>query len=180
MRLPDGNLDGSGFSAFGFQSIRKLETGQIPTITAVDNSASYNGWSDFYNTIQAIIQVEANGIQSQGFWINHPDTDTTINPGDHSDHVTTGQAVQAMEIISSLNQALYIDYALSSFPPDLTGANFFWKSGMFAAYVRALYDSCGYSILSEGADPSGYIGLCSRSAHFRTVAPQGTVESSAD
>ena len=168
MRLPDGNIDGSGFPLYGNQSIGKLRTGAIPTITAVDQSATYNGWSDFVNTIQAIIQAEASGIQSTP-WINYTNPDPSINPGDHSDHVTTGQAAQAMGIISNLNQALFINYHLSSFPEDLTGENSFWKCGMFAAYEKAVYDASGHSTLAEPGASANYIGWCLRSPHYSII-----------
>lgn len=165
MRLPDGNSDGSGFPLYNHQSLLRLKNNTIQTIKAVDESATYNGWSDLYQTIQAIIQSESSGIQSQ--WINYPDTDTTINPGDHSDHYATGSAVQAMAIISTLKQALFVDYNISNDPADLTGTDLFWKSAMFAAYEEAMYKGSGHSTISE--NPVLYIGWCLRSAHFRTI-----------
>jgi GlcNAc-PI de-N-acetylase len=41
MRIPDGNLDGSGFASTGFTSLQKLWQGTIPTIAVIDGSSSY-------------------------------------------------------------------------------------------------------------------------------------------
>ena len=41
LRLPDGNLDGNGFGARGYQSLSKFMLRQIDTIGAVDGSTTY-------------------------------------------------------------------------------------------------------------------------------------------
>jgi GlcNAc-PI de-N-acetylase len=164
MRLPDGNIDGNGFPPM-FQSLLKLKNGTIQTIDTVDKSAIYNGWSDLYQTIQAIIELERAGIQSQ--WINYPDTNTINNPGDHSDHYETGNAVQSMGIISTLRQALFVGYNISNNPANLSGVDSFWKSAMFAAYEEAMYKGSGHSTIGEA--PNKYIGWCLRSVSFRTI-----------
>ena len=41
MRLPDGNVDGSGFAAQNFESLQKLYTGAVSQMTTVDGSSSY-------------------------------------------------------------------------------------------------------------------------------------------
>jgi len=172
LRLPDGNGDGSGFPLYGYQSLHKLHQGTISAITAVDNSATYNGWNDLCRTIQAIIESEISDIQSK--WINYPDTDTILNPGDHSDHLETGMAVQAMNIPSGLYQVLFVDYATLNDPPDLTGTDLFWKSAMFSAYEEAMYNGSGHSTISES--PGSYIGWCLRSARFRIISPTGETQ----
>jgi hypothetical protein len=164
MRLPDGNIDGSGFPPT-FQSLSKLKNGAIQTIDTVEKSAIYSGWSDLYQTIQAIIELERAGTQSQ--WINYPDANMISNPDDHSDHYATGSAVQAMGIISTLGQALFVGYNINNNPANLTGVDSFWKSAMFAAYEAAMYKSSGHSTIGEA--PSKYIGWCLRSASFRTI-----------
>ncbi|MEM5651003.1 hypothetical protein AAHB57_30310 [Bacillus cereus] len=52
LRLPDGNVTGSGFSSQGYQSLQKLYRRQIPFIKALDGSTIYHGWQDFVNTLQ--------------------------------------------------------------------------------------------------------------------------------
>jgi hypothetical protein len=166
-RLPDGNLDGNGFSTHNFQSLSKLRLGQISTITAIDNSAIYPSWSDFYTTLQTIIVLESNGISN--ILINYLNPDMSINPNDHPDHITTGQAVQAMSIIPSLRQALFVGYNVSNALGNLPQTDLFWKAGMFAAYEKAVFDGSGYSTLHENIDT--YLGWCLSSANFITIIP---------
>ena len=94
MRVPDGNGLGTGFPRYGRQSLHRLRLGEIDVATTVDQSTEYVGWQDFVDTLQAIVDAEADGIPSSG--IDHPETDELLNPGDHSDHVTTGLALEAM------------------------------------------------------------------------------------
>jgi hypothetical protein len=165
LRLPDGGLDSRGFPAYHHQSLSKLKYGQIDSITAVDNSATYSGWSDFSMTLQEIVQAESSGIAS--VWVNYPNPDLSANPDDHPDHIATGQAVQAMPIISSLQQALFVGYSLGRAPMGLTATDLFWKAGMFAAYEKAVFDRSKYRTLSEGVHI--YLGWCLSSPSFITV-----------
>lgn len=167
LRLPDGNLDGKGFSEQHYQSLSKLRKGQISTITAIDNSATYHSWPDFYITLQTIILSESRGISN--IWINYLNPDTNTNPNDHPDHITTGQAIQAMTIISDLRQALFIGYNVSNAQENLLLTDLFWKAGMFAAYEKAVFDSSGYSTLHEGIHT--YLRWCLSSANFITSNP---------
>jgi len=167
LRLPDGNLDGNGFTAHNYQSLCKLKAKQISTITAVDNSTTYNSWLDFYTTLETIILSESHGIST--VWINYLNPDTGANPNDHQDHVATGQAVQAMTINSSLQQALFVGYNVSNVSESLNGTDLFWKAGMFAAYEKAVFDGSGYSTLHESIQT--YLRWCLSNAKFITVNP---------
>ncbi len=167
LRLPDGNLDGNGFTLYHYQSLSKFRSGQINTITSVDSSATYNSWSNFYNTIQTIIQLESQDLSDIS--INYLNPDIRINPKDHIDHITTGQAVQEMAIIQGLRQALFSGYSISNVFNNLQPADLFWKAGMFAAYEKAVYDISGYSTLQETIPT--YIKWCLSSANFITINP---------
>lgn len=167
LRLPDGNLDGNGFSLYHYQSLYRLRSEQISTIIAIDTSATYISWSDFCITLQTIIQTESEGISE--VWINYLNPNTGTNPNDHIDHITTGQALQEMPVISSLQQALFVGYSVGTVGKNLQPTDLFWKAGMFAAYEKAVYDSCGYSTLQESI--STYIKWCLSSTNFITVNP---------
>ncbi len=167
LRLPDGNLDGNGFSLHHYQSLSRLRSGQISTITTIDNSATYNSWSDFYITLQDIIHYESRGISNA--WINYLNPDTVANPNDHTDHITTGQALQEMNIIGGLLQALFVGYSVSNTSDNLQPPDLFWKAGMFAAYEKAVYDRSDYSTLRESV--STYSKWCLSSANFITTNP---------
>lgn len=112
MRLPDGNIDGNGFPGTGNVSMTKLHAGSISSLTAIDGSTTYNGWSDVVNTLREIITAEATG--SPVVWLNIPDPDPTSNPGDHPDHLATGLASSAAQAtLPCVNMALYVGYAVS-------------------------------------------------------------------
>ena len=54
MRLPDGNIDGSGFASTGFTSLQKLYQGSIPQMTADDGSSSYT-LSSLISTLSSLM-----------------------------------------------------------------------------------------------------------------------------
>jgi hypothetical protein len=58
LRLPDGNIKGEGFEDTGFQSLLRLRSGAIGTMTAIDGSAVYRGWDDLARTLRAIVDAE--------------------------------------------------------------------------------------------------------------------------
>lgn len=149
-RIPDGNLDGSGFAACNFQSLFKLKAGDINFITAVDHSSTYHNWRDFIDTIESIINVEGQGISER--WINYLNPDIACNPGDHLDHLTLGHAIQEMKMITTLHQQLFVGYSMNRIPDILSLENLFWKAGMLAVYEKAVYDFCRYSTLRENMD----------------------------
>jgi hypothetical protein len=173
LRLPDGNLDGSGFSSYNYQSLTKLREGEINTITAIDNSSTYTSWPDFCNTIQGIFQLESNDFQNAS--VNYINPDTSQNPNDHNDHIATGQAIPSMAISSNLRQALFVGYSSRHGTENLPMPDLFWKAGMFAAYEKAVYDISGYSTLKEGVHT--YTEWCMKSAKFIIANAQTTPNS---
>lgn len=102
LRLPDGNTNGSGFQNNNYQSLNKLRTGAIASISTIGindvppltPTATYTGWTDLTNTIKAIINAEKiSGTQS---WIHTAhDNTSTYNINDHSDHTNASLAAQA-------------------------------------------------------------------------------------
>lgn len=164
LRLPDGDLHGNGFSAQGYHSLLKLRAGQISYIEAVDASCRYHSWRDVYTTIQAIMEWESDGISNR--CVNYLNPDTTENPNDHADHVATGQAIQDMDVIPGLRQALFVGYSVRNEGANLDGTDLFWKVGMFAAYEKAVLDGSDYSTLHEGIDI--YMDWCLKKPKFIT------------
>lgn len=165
LRLPDGNVTGSGFSSQGYQSLQKLYRRQIPFIKALDGSTIYHGWQDFVNTLQGIIDNEAGGFASVR--INYPETNKAINPGDHSDHRTTGLAVQAIPKYSRYNNFSYIGYNLRNYPVDLWDEDLFLKIAQFVVYDKTLSDLTRYSMLKKS--PFFFMEFCFRAAKFREL-----------
>lgn len=153
LRLPDGNLDGTGFASQNNQSLQRLRIGQISTITAVDGSATYAGWMDVCETLHQLIRQESAGNKNTLLHYLSPDTDA--NPDDHADHRATGLALQA---ITGCQQVRYAGYAMPTLAEPLAPEDLFWKAGMLAAYEKAVYDACGYSTLRESVET--YVGWC--------------------
>ena len=162
-RLPDGNLDGNGFAAGHYQSLSKFKSGKIRTIMAVDSSTIYDSWSDFYTTLESIIMTESAGNSNE--WINYLNPNEKENPNDHPDHIATGKAIQNMSILPNLKQSLFVGYNCRNASQNLHPSELFWKTGMFAAYEKAVFDGSGYSTLNENIDL--YYKWCIKSAHFK-------------
>jgi hypothetical protein len=164
LRLPDGNIDGSGFSKYNYQSLPKFSNGIINSITAIDNSTTYRDWTDLCNTLQTIIQTESGGISIS--CINYQNPCISANPNDHADHIATGQAIQAIGNLSHVPQALFAGYNSGNETTMMNETEYFWKAGMFAAYEKAVLDGSGYSTLKE--DIPTYLRWCARGANFIT------------
>ena len=167
LRLPDGNLNGSGFSACNFQSLVKFKCGQIDEITAIDNSATYHKWPDFLTTIESIISIESQG--SSNVCIHYLNPDIGTNPNDHPDHIATGQAIQSMTITATLHQLLFAGYSIDFMQDNLSLDELFWKAGMFAVYEKAVHDCCGYSTLRENIDT--YVRWCCSKPKLLSIFP---------
>jgi hypothetical protein len=58
LRLPDGDASGSGFAGTGFQSLKRLATGDINSLSTIDGSTIYHGWSDLVATVRDILNYE--------------------------------------------------------------------------------------------------------------------------
>lgn len=165
LRLPDGNLNGNGFSNNYYLSLSRLRSREILSITSVDHSTLYHDWDDFYFTLNGIIVNESEGISNPR--INYLDPD--LNSYDHPDHRATGYAIQAMEILSQAQQMLFSGYECVS-PEVISSGDFFWKVGMLAAYEKAVFDNSGYSTLKE--DVSLYLDWCLRKATVTQINHQ--------
>ena len=166
-RLPDGNLDGNGFSVNAYQSLSQLKLRGTLTIDAVDHSTVYNSWEDFCSTLNEVVNYESKG--SGNTWINYLIPETNSNLFEHPDHCATGLAVQAMDILPGCHQALFSGYACKS-ADSISSTNLFWKIGMLAAYEKAVFDMSGYSTLKE--DIAQYEQWCFRNADFITISQQ--------
>ncbi|MGN6618710.1 MAG: PIG-L family deacetylase [Ilyomonas sp.] len=172
LRLPDGNLDGKGFSSNHYQSLSKFGKGEINKINAIDFSTSYHSWQDLLITIEAIIRFESEN--QTDITVHYQDPDRKRNPDDHADHIATGQAIQQIPFISGFKQLLYTDYSVNSNnEKQMTGEELFWKIGIFSAYEKTVYDICGYSTLKEGV--STYVNWCLSTAEFISINP-GSVD----
>jgi hypothetical protein len=72
-----------------------------------------------------------------------------------------------MAILKELQQVLYAGYGVCKSAGLLNGQDLFYKTGMFAAYEKAVFDLSGYSTLRE--DYNLYKNWCSKTAKFMVV-----------
>ena len=137
LRLPDGNMDGNGYGSTGLQSLHRLHEGAVPSIRAVDGSATYRGWDDLTRTLRDLIDRERG--HATNVWVNVPDTDVTKNPGDHSDHQQTASGVlEASRDLSCIGTTFYLDYVLASLGENATWHDRDIKTATFAAVALGL------------------------------------------
>ncbi|MGO8951650.1 MAG: PIG-L family deacetylase, partial [Ktedonobacterales bacterium] len=129
LRLPDGNVDGSGFPSDSYESSQKLWQGTIPTMRAVDGSTSYSQ-QDLINTLADLLSLfQPDQILTQ-------DYAGTFGDGDHSDHHAVAYMTQAavQQYTSSFTLTGYLGYATSQHPANVTGSVLAVKQNAFYTY----------------------------------------------
>lgn len=131
LRLPDGDGSGNGYDSTGHQSLRRLEDGDIRTMTAIDGSATYRGWPDLVATLRTLIDRERAG--SPRVSLNVSDPDPAVNPGDHPDHRAASQAaLEAAAELSCARRVLHQTYHVADLPPNLGPEEDEMQAGVFA------------------------------------------------
>jgi hypothetical protein len=137
LRLFDGSVNGGGYASTGWQSLLKLETGQITSLGTVDQSTTYFGWADLAATLNSLITLERGACA--GAELNLPDPDASRNPGDHPDHIATGNLVlDAVAGMPGFGKILYSGYGISSRAPDLSPDDLQLKTATFAQVIAGL------------------------------------------
>lgn len=124
-RLPDGNTNGAGYPTTGSQSLQRLNTGAISTMSVLNHTSAEPAytytWASLVATIQAIINSEK--ITGQQAWLHSTSLNTGYNPGDHSDHrysATASQAAVPTPAFSWVGITGFMNYASSVQPSNLT------------------------------------------------------------
>src|SRR5215475_4083091 len=137
LRVPDGNASGAGYPVTGFQSLKRLASGESNVLRAVDGSTTYYGWDDLVATIRAIISFErAKAALAQ---VNVAEIDTRINPNDHADHLMTAKAaLDAVKDLSCVRRVYYVDYASSRLPQNLDAQQRDMESSVFAVTLAGV------------------------------------------
>ena len=172
LRVPDGHWSGDGYYETGFESLKRLSSGENNVLRAVDGSATYHGWDDLVTTVRAIIAYERGSATL--VQINVAETDTRINPKDHSDHLMTAKAaLAAAKDISCARRVYYVDYASSRLPQNLDAQKRDMESSVFAvtlAGVQALDHSTAWHHYDQS-----FVGR----NYFRVQEPTGRCDSAA-
>jgi hypothetical protein len=136
-RVADGNFDGAGFPTTNHQSLKRLLTGEINALDAIDGSTSYRGWNDLVATVRAVLDFERGDIA--GVELHVPETDPTINPDDHSDHMLTAQlALDAAQHIPHAQHVCHLGYASVKRPENLSALQRDLKCAVYAVTLAGV------------------------------------------
>ena len=138
MRLPDGNIDGSGFPSNGSESLQKLYSGTMDRIYPVDGTASYTLDGVLGTLLAFMTSFQPNSV-------NTLDYTATYGSGlDHSDHMTVAYlAIMAQrEYTTPHGFAGYQGYGTQSRPVNVSGSDFTRKADAFLAYTEWDYREC--------------------------------------
>lgn len=158
LHLPDGNLLGQGFKNTEYQSLHKLFTGVIPTISSVDGQSSYTS-TGLTSAIQTLISFyKPNQLWTQSSYVD--------SSPDHSDHGTTGKyAIQALNNYNqqsgqSIPVTYYLGYQMNVLPSNVSGVDSVNKQLIFKQYAE--YDKNVCETLTYCQNLSTYKSYYSR------------------
>jgi len=130
LRLPDGKRNGAGFPRYNHQSLRLLRAKRISSMTAVDSSATYQGWSDLVATVEELIGTDSD----RGVLIHTTDPSKAANPHDHFDHRMAGFLAEDLRKRRVSAARYYEGYALATRAANRSNAQARVKTAIFLAY----------------------------------------------
>ncbi|WP_228395088.1 DUF7402 domain-containing protein, partial [Modestobacter roseus] len=135
LRLPDGNIDGSGTGTSGYTSLQQLFQNQVASLRTVDTPVQDYTRAGLVQTLGALIN--ASGAAS----IRTHDERGRFGDGDHSDHYAVARlAFEARAAAApSLPIAGYLGYPGAQLPANVSGAELTAKQNAFLTY--APYDA---------------------------------------
>jgi hypothetical protein len=169
LRVPDGNASGAGYLTTGFQSLKRLASGETDLLKAVDGSTTYHGWRDLVATLSAIVAYERG--RAAMIQVNVAETDTRINPDDHTDHLMTAKAaLDAVKDSPCVRRVYYVDYASSRLPQNLNAQQRDMESSVFAVTLA------GIQALDHGTSWHHYDQSFVGRNYFRVQEPAGRCE----
>lgn len=142
MRIPDGNVHGDGFKATGNVSLKKLRDDPThPPLRPVDGSPVYQTWRNFRDTLASLLKGGTGPP-----WMNASDYNQTRDPGGHSDHYLTGDALQEF-VRSSYNRYWWLSYCTTGKPANLSQADYSHKNHLYwDGYVTVMKERLGHKI----------------------------------
>jgi len=149
LRLPDGNFTGVGYPIHNHASIQKLYDGSVASFSAIDNSTKYASLNDFIKTIRDLLTLESNTMGEVTF--NIADTNATMNPEDHSDHLHSSLIMQNVaKQLKMPSVRLYEEYATDKKDQNVFEDAFLVCAGTWGATASGLSDFYHNSTWNEG------------------------------
>ncbi len=166
LRLPDGNLDGSGFGVTQDVSLAQLASGRIDTILTLDGAVVT--WDEVTETIAELIRIFA----PARFSTHVPGDAAGWARGDHADHAATGilarSAWQAAGLDAS-RVSYAVGYQTADYPANVAGTMLTAKLAVFLAYSA-----------HDAVPPCGDAASCLVSATFGAWLQREYTRSEAD
>jgi LmbE family N-acetylglucosaminyl deacetylase len=137
MRLPDGNVDGSGFPAQGNESLQKLWNGVIGSMMHPINGAPPYTRASLISTLTALM------VSFQPALIRTMDYVGTFGDGDHSDHHASAFFTRSAHLLYPTAHTLtgYKGYQSVNQPANVAGADLTGKQNAF--FIYSTFDSAG-------------------------------------
>ncbi len=170
LRVPDGHWSGDGYYVTGYKSLKRLASGESEVLHAVDGSTTYHGWGDLVATLRDIVAYERG--QSALIQVNVAETDTRINPKDHSDHLMTAKAaLDAVKDLPCVRRVYYVDYASSGMPQNLEAQKRDMESSVLAVTLA------GVQAFDHATSWRHYDGAFVGRNYFRVQEPAGRCDS---
>lgn len=130
LRLPDGNVDGHGFTATGNNSLESLATNNTTRLFSVDGSTNYS-YTELKALISSILQTDKpDAIFTHIF-------DGSSTDGDHNDHRQVGLLTFDVRNIvrPQAKITLYVGYPIGHMPSNLAYSDSFHKREIFLTYA---------------------------------------------
>lgn len=154
-RLPDGNVNGSGFSSNNYEGLAKLESGEIKAIHSVDGQSTFNNQQLVESLITFMKIYQPTEIRTQANFISN-------RFPDHSDHIAVGRFTKKAfttyenrlaDLETSTLLKFYIGYPIHEMAPNITQSEIDVKEAAFLNYAKfdgavcSSIEQCNQSIL---------------------------------
>ncbi len=139
MHLPDGGLQGQGFSRSHYTSLERLENGTIGSIQSVDGQS----WYDSDGLVQSLDDLVRTFQPSE---IRTQADDSSVDFPDHSDHRAVGRLVTRAKQLYSKNADIslsyYMGYPVRDYEENVTDTDLEQKQAAFFAYAKFDHGVC--------------------------------------
>lgn len=144
LRLPDGNYYGPGYPIHQDKSLQKLLEGNITDLHTIDKTTSYIDRNELSATITELLQKERS--LGDTLRLNIAETDTLVNPGDHSDHRYSSYLMQGLAKQAGAQYIrYYIEYHTNTLPMNVFPEDYLISAGVWGATASGLSDMEHYS-----------------------------------
>ncbi|KAM0756053.1 hypothetical protein T439DRAFT_283260, partial [Meredithblackwellia eburnea MCA 4105] len=137
-RLPDGDVDGTGYAPTGYETLRELYFGSISQITNVPGTSTYT-LATLKLAISQILTARQPTI------VRTLDYMSDYDAGDHSDHLTTARITASLVPTyasgASFAGSAYMGYPIANLPPTMKEKDTLFQGKTAAFFTYTPYDS---------------------------------------